>query len=230
MALLNFHYLITAFGFTVWTHAPFIVVAFIYAFQAIAFIAGIDVTDLNDYVFWNFLTSVAGAAVGVGFLLVTRVPQFLKFKPSYVGVWGQFILWGVLFIAAQLFYGFFPPPTYPWGIIGTAVAHLIIQVVLWVVMYYNDSIFAGYEGKKYMFFLWIIVLLVMEFMFFIAYVLLERWVAYISAGTGAVILIIAALVFPLKMPYRNPTPGEEPLIISKTGSGGGTQGKEKDEP
>jgi len=220
MALLNFHYLITAFGFTVWTHAPFTVLAFIYGFQAIAFIAGIVVIDLNDYVFWNFLTSLAGAAVGVGFLLVTRVPPFLRFEASYVAVWGQFILWGALFIAAQLFYGFFPPPGFPWGIIGTAVSHTIIQVILWVVMYYNEKIFALYQGRTYMFFLWIIVMLVMEFLFFIAYALLERWVAYIAAGGGALVLIVAALVFPLKVPYSKSSSVQgEPLIAPEEKSG-----------
>ena len=128
MALLNFHYLVTAFGLTVWTHAPATILSIIWAVQAIMFIAGISVADFDDYIFWNFLSAFSGVVVGVGLLLVTRAPQLLRFRASYIGTWGQFILWVVAYIAAQLFYGFFPPPTYPWGIIGTSVAHLLIQV------------------------------------------------------------------------------------------------------
>lgn len=214
MALLNFHYLVTAFGLTVFTHAPAVVMALIWAVQAIMFIANIVVLDFDDYIFWNFLSALAGMLVAVGLLLVSRVPVFLKFEGSYVGVWGQFIIWLALYIAAQLFYGFVPPPTYPWGIIGTMVAHTLFQAALWWVMYYNEIVFSGYNGRKYFFFLWTIMVLVMENLFFLVYVLpLERWAAYIAAGGGVVILVIAAFVFPLKEPYSSATPtAMEPLV------------------
>jgi len=128
MALHHIHYLVTAFGLTVWTHAPGLILALVYAFQAIMYIADIDVPDYDDYIFWQFLTSLGGVLVGASLLLVTRAPRMLQFQVSYVGVWGQFILWLVFYLAAQLFYGFFPPPTYPWGVIGISVTHLIIQV------------------------------------------------------------------------------------------------------
>ena len=214
MALPHFCYLVTAFGFTVWTHAPAVILALIWATQAIMFIAGIDVTDLNDYVFWQFLTSLCGVLVGVGLLIVTRVPQFLQFKASYVGTWGQFLIWAIVYLAAQLFYGFFPPPDYPWGILGTGVAHVIIQVILWVVMYYNLTIFSKYTGRKYFFMLWLATLVLMEVLFFIAMTpLLERYVALIAAGAGALLLVIARLFFPLKIPYSAASPvSNEPLV------------------
>jgi hypothetical protein len=218
MALLNFHYLVTAFGLTVFTHAPAVVMALIWAVQAIMFIADIAVVDLDDYVFWNFISALAGMLVGVGLLLVSRVPPFLKFEGSYVGVWGQFLIWFVLYIAAQMFYGFFPPPGQPWGIVGTMVSHTLIHVVLWWVMYYNEIVFRGYKGRKYFFFLWVIMVIVMENLFFLAYVVLERWAAYIAAGGGVAILLIAGLVFPLREPYSNATPTSlEPLVNPRFG-------------
>ena len=67
--------------------------------------------------------------------------------------------------------------------------------------------------------------LVMENLFFLVYVLpLERWAAYIAAGGGVAILVIAALVFPLKEPYSSATPtAMEPLVNprfpTETGTG-----------
>ena len=130
-----------------------------------------------------------------------------------MGVWGQFILWLVFYLAAELFYGFFPPPTYPWGIIGMAVSHLIIQALLWWVMYYNTIVFDRYKHRKYFFGLWTLVLLAMEVTFFLRYVLIDRWTAYVAVGVGAVILLVAALVFPVKEPYSAATTASgEPLL------------------
>jgi hypothetical protein len=115
---------------------------------------------------------------------------------------------------------FFPPPAYPWGIIGTAVAHFLIQVMLWVVMYYNPVVFRLYTGKRYFFLLWLFVLMAIELLFFLAYVLSERNTTYVAAGGGAFILIVATLVFPLKIPYREASiVGGEPLIKSEGGGG-----------
>jgi hypothetical protein len=213
MALLNFHYLITGYGLTVWTHAPATILAIIWATQAIMFIAGITVADFDDFIFWNFLSTFVGVVVGVGLLLVTRAPRMLRLRASYIGTWGQFILWVAAFLAAQLFYGFFPPPTYPWGILGTSVAHLLIHVVLWVVMYYNPVMFKLYTGRRYFFLLWIVVQLLMEVLFFVAYALSERNTTYVAAGAGAAVLIVMALVFPMKIPYRESSiVGGESLI------------------
>jgi hypothetical protein len=60
MALLHFHYLVTGYGLTVWTHAPATILALMWAAQSIMFISGISVADFDDYIFWNFLTSFAG--------------------------------------------------------------------------------------------------------------------------------------------------------------------------
>jgi hypothetical protein len=213
MALLQFHFLVTCFGLTVWTHAPALVLALTYAFQAICYIADIEVLDYDEYIWWTFLTALAGVLLAWALLIVTRAPRMLRFETSYVGVWGQFVLWLVFYLAAQLFYAFFPPPAYPWGIIGTTVSHLIIQVALWVVMYYNSVIFDKYKGRKYFFGLWTLVLFAVEVSFFLAYALIERWTAYIATGIGAAILLVAALVFPLKEPYRKASAvGGEPLI------------------
>jgi len=215
MALLQFHFLVTCFGLTIWTHAPGLVLALTYAFQAVCYIADIEVLDYDEYIWWTFLTALAGVLLGWALLIVTRAPLMLRFETSYVGVWGQFVLWLVFYLAAQLFYGFYPPPAYPWGIIGTTVCHLIIQVALWVVMYYNSVLFALYtkQGRKYFFGLWTLVLFAVEVSFFIAYALLERWTAYIATGIGAAILLVMALVFPLKKPYRDASAFRgEPLV------------------
>jgi hypothetical protein len=105
MALLNFHYVVTGYGLTVWTHAPATILALMWAAQAIMYICGIAVPDYDDYIFWNFLSAFAGTAVGVGLLLCTRAPRLLRFRASYAGTWGQFFLWTVVYLAAQLFYG-----------------------------------------------------------------------------------------------------------------------------
>lgn len=215
MALLHFHYLLTAYGLTVWTHAPAVVLASIWALQAIMYVAGIAVTDLNDYIFWQFLTSLAGVLLGLGHVIVTRVPRLLVFSASYTSNWGQFALWIVFFVCAQLFYAFFPPPGLAWGIVGTVVATIVIQILLWVAMFYNEIVFIRYKGRSYFFLLWLVMDVVMELMFFVAYALSERWTAYISAVTGAAILVFVALVFPLREPYKlaEATAGE-PLITT----------------
>ena len=215
--LMQFYFLVTCFGLTVWTHAPGIVLSLAWAVQAICYIADIDVPDYDVYIFWTFVTALAGVLLGWALLIVTRVPRMLRFETSYLGVWGQFVLWLVFYLAAQLFYGFFPPPAYPWGIIGTTVCHLIIQVVLWVVMYYNIIIFDKYKGRKYFFGLWTLILFAVEVAFFLAYVLAEQWTAYVATGIGAAILVVMALVFPLKEPYSKASAvGGEPLIGGNT--------------
>lgn len=214
MALPAFCYLVTAFGFTVWTHAPFVTFSIICMVQAIMFIAGIDVPSLNDYVFWDILIAACGGIVGFALLVVTRVPRFLKFEASYVGTWGQFAIWAVAYLAAQLFLGFFPPPAYPWGIIGTAAAHLVIQILLWVVMYQNVVIFASYQSRKYFFALWLFTLFLMEMLFFIAMSSLDQvYVSLIAAGGGLVLVIAVRFLLPLKTPYSASSGvAGEPLI------------------
>jgi len=209
----QFCFLVTCFGLTVWLHAPFVVLGIAYAVQAISYIAGISVDNYDDYIFWTFLTSLAGVLLGWFLLLVTRVPQMLRFEVSYVGTWAQFGVWLVFYLAAELFYTFFPPPAYPWGIIGTGVSHLIIQCVLWGLLYYNDVLFHKYLGRKYFFGLWALVLFAVEMTFFLAYALEEKWTAYIAAGVGFAILAIMALVFPLHEPYSTASAvSGEPLI------------------
>lgn len=215
MALFHLHYLLTTFSLTVWTHAPALVLALTWALQGIMFIAGIDVTDLNDYIFWQFLTSLAGVLIGVGLLLVTRVPQLLKFEASYTSNWGQFILYMVLFVAGQLFYAFFPPPGQAWGIVGTVATTIVIHVLMWFAIMYNETVFSMYTRRGYFFLLWVVLAAVMELMFFVAYALMERWAAYISAGTAAAILITVALVFPARQPYKLPNVvSGEPLLTT----------------
>ncbi len=213
MALHHFHYLITATGLTVWLHAPAVVLACLWAFQAILYIAGIDVLDVADFIFWQFLTSLAGVAIGMGILIITRAPPMLRFQESYATNLGHFLIWLAFFIGAQLFYAFFPPPGQAWGIVGTVVAIIILHVLLFVSMLYNEVAFRGYVARGYFFLLWIVVITVMQLCFFIAYALAERWAAYIAAGAGLAILITVALVIPLRIPYRPlSTVSNEPLV------------------
>jgi hypothetical protein len=212
-----FCYLVTCFGLTVWTHAPFVILGLTYAFQAILFFAGIDVPNFKDFISWQFLTALAGVLLGWALLIVTRAPQMLRFETSYVGTWAQFLVWLVFYLASELFYTFFPPPAYPWGIIGTGVCHLIIQCILWGLLYYNDVVFHKYLGRKYFFGLWALVLFAVEMSFFITYALEERWTSYIAAGVGFAILVVMALVFPLNEPYSAASAvAGEPLIGPKS--------------
>jgi hypothetical protein len=213
MALFHINYLVTAFGLTVWTHAPGLIMGLFAIFQGIIFIAGVDVPDYDDFIFWQMLSALGGVLVACALLLVTRAPRLLQFQVSYVGVWGQFIIWLAAYLAAQLFYNFFPPPEYPWGIIGITVCHLIIQGLLWWVMYQNLIVFDRYRHRKYFFGLWTFILFLMEVTFFLRYVLLDRWTSYIAIGVGAAVLIVAALLFPVREPYSSSSlSAGEPLI------------------
>ena len=213
MALHFIHYVVTAFGLTVWTHAPGLIMGLYAIFQGIIYIAGIDVPDYDDFIFWQMLAALGGILVGWALLLVTRAPRMLQFQVSYVGVWGQFVVWLVAYLAIQLFYGFFPPPQYPWGIIGTTVGHLILQGIVWWVLSANNIIFDRYRHRKFFFGLWTLVLFAMEVSFFLAYAIIDRWTAFVAIGIGAAILVVAALVFPVKEPYSSASPtAGEPLI------------------
>ena len=127
MALSHFHYLVTAFSLTVWTRAPFLVLALFWAFQAILFVAGISTPDLQDFVFWQFLTTFAGVLVGSTLFVITSSPAMLRFRAPYAGVWAKFVVWFIFYVAGQLFFGFFRPPATPWGLIGTFVTHIIVM-------------------------------------------------------------------------------------------------------
>jgi len=204
-----------------------LVLALTYLFQGICYISDIDVPDYDEFIWWTALTAVAGVALGWALLIVTRAPRMLRFETSYVGVWGQFILWLILYVASELFYPFFPPPAYPWGIIGTTVCHLVLQVGLWVVMSYNTVLFARYKGVKYFFGLWTLVLFAVEAAFFLAYVMLERWTAYTATGIGMAILLVAALLFPLAEPYRKASAVAGEPLIGPTSADGGIPGDSK---
>jgi hypothetical protein len=213
MTLSNVHYVATAFGLTVWTHAPGTIMGLVFLFQGILYEADIDVPDYDDFIFWQMLATLGGVLVGWVLLLVTRAPRMLVFQVSYVGVWGQFVLWLVFFLAVQLLYAFFPPPTWPWGVIGLCVGHLFVQGVLWWVVQYNTIVFDRYRHRKYFFGLWTLVLFAMEAAFFLRYVLIDRWTAYVAIGIGAAIIALAALIFPVREPYSSASPsGGEPLI------------------
>lgn len=203
MTLFHFHYLVTAFGLTVWTQAPTVVLAIGWAFQAVLFIAGLSVPDLDDFIFWQFITSLAGVICGVLFVIIARAPPLLRFRAAWVGAWGKFVLWLLFYLAAQLFYAFFPPPDSPFGLIGTTVSHIIVQVGLWVTMMYNPIIFKHYPNRTFFFLSWIVLLVIMELTFFLVYVILERWVAYVAAGGVIITLAIYALLCPGRVVYEN---------------------------
>ncbi len=201
MTLFHFHYLVTAFGLTVWTQAPTVVLALAWTLQAILWIAGLTVPDLDEFIFWQYLATLGGVIVGTLFVVILRAPPLLRFRAGWVGAWGKFVLWLVFYMAAQLFYAFFPPPESPFGIIGTTVSHVIIQAGLWITLMYNPVIFKNYPNRAFFFMSWIVVLFIMEMLFFLVYILLERYVAYVAAGAAAIILAIYALLWPGRVVY-----------------------------
>ncbi len=141
----------------------------------------------------------------------------LRFKASYLGVWVQFALYVIFFLSAELFYGFFPPPDYPWGIIGMTITQLIIQVVLWIVIVHNEIIWATYTGRLYFFLGWLIMVLAMDSTMWLAYAIAERYATWIAGGVGLVILIVMYFLFPLRVPFEKSggPVGGEPLMIPK---------------
>jgi hypothetical protein len=197
MALAHFHYLVTAFGLTIWTHHPFLVMFIVYAFQAIAYAIGISTPNLTDYIFWQFITAALGCVVGFTYLIILKAPPMLEFRASYVGAWVKFLLWLVFYVAAQLFYAFFPSS--PFGVLGTSVIHTIIQVALWATLIYNGTVFHYYPHKRLFFLLWAGALFIMESVFYLTLAsLTERWVALIAGGLVFILLLLYALLCPPK--------------------------------
>jgi len=181
--------------------------------QAVLYMGGIFVGDLNDYIFWQFLSVLAGVLLAVGFFMVTKVPYLLRLKASYADSWIRFAVFMAVFLLAQLLYNFWPVPESPGGLIGTMMLHVGIVIAMWwwyslasgdvmVPTSVNGVVFQGYLGRNYMFGLWAIVLFSIECMFFLTYATLsDKLTVYAAAALGAFILIAFAAVYPLNPAY-----------------------------
>ncbi len=193
MALSHFHYLVTTFCLTIWTRSPALIFSLAWGFQALSFLCGIATPDLNDYVFWQFLTSLLGVMLGAAFVLVTRLPQMLRARSSHATIWLLFFVWLLLLVASQLFYGFFPTPAYPWGLIATLACHAILVVALWAMIVYSNVgaiVFRDYLWTRFMFGMWLLLVVVLEVFFFLKYAIVsEKWPAYIGCASAFVILL-----------------------------------------
>jgi len=80
MALDFVFYLVTAFGLTIWSHAPGLVMGIFAIVQGVLYICDIDVPDYDDFIFWQMLTTLGGVLIGCALLLVTRAPRMLQFQ------------------------------------------------------------------------------------------------------------------------------------------------------
>lgn len=193
MALSHFHYLVTTFCLTVWTRSPALILSLTWAFQALLFLCGIATPDLNDYVFWQFLTSLAGVLLGASFVLVTRLPQILRARASHATLWIIFFVWLLLFVASQLFFAFFPTPLYPWGLIGTMSAHIILIGSLGAILTLTEAgliVFRDYLWSRFLFGMWLAIIIIVEAFFFLTYAIAsEKWSAYIGCATSVVLLL-----------------------------------------
>ena len=186
---------------TVWTRSPAVILSLAWGFQALAFICGIATPSIEDYVFWQFLTSLMGVLLGVLFLAVTKAPQMLRARASHAPVWIVFMAWLVLFLGSQLFYAFFPPPGQPWGLLATLGCHACLFIGLWISLSSqaqssSSPVFRDYLWTRFMFSAWICTVVAVEAMFFLLYAMAsDKWVAYIACGAGALVLVLARLSF-----------------------------------
>ena len=205
----NFHYLISTFALTVWTQSPFIIFLIYYIFQTILFFGGITTTPSDQSNLWGYQSIVAliGIASGVVFYCITNMPRLLHFRAAYIGMWGKFLLWLLVFGIAQILYAIYPiqvdpfvleiPTTgSPWGLIFTMGIHVAIMACLWFSLLWEDVIWKNYEGVNVLFFAWIALLTVMELLFFTSYILTEVYVAMISGGAILLILFIILMLCP----------------------------------
>lgn len=212
MALAQFHFFITGLCLTIWTHNPALVLAFAWALQSLMYICGINPGDFNDYIWWTFLSTLGGVAIGVGVFMVTKLPHLLRLQASYADSWIKFTAWFIVFILLQLFYGFFPIPESPGGLIGTILGHLILMCGVWW-WYSTDNpqqsmAFRDYLGRNYLFLVWTIVLFACECMFFLTYLDSangsDKYSALAATGLGAAILLAFAALYPLNPAYAMP--------------------------
>lgn len=211
MAISHFHYLVTVFGLTVWTKAPATVLVLTWFLQSFLFLCNIAVPDPIDYFFWQTITSCLGALAGISFIIATRCPDMLSVLPViHVQTWTRFFIWLAVFIPAQLFFGFFPVPSTPGGLLGTWGAHVLITCIVWWMIRSQDvnggdPTFRDYAGRRYMFLLWLLSLSVMEMLFFLNYAFTEeRWTAVIAGVSAIMSILLFSYVVPLKIAWRDP--------------------------
>ncbi len=217
MAISHLHYLVTTFCLTVWSRSPAVVLMLTWFLQSFMFLCGIATPLPVDYFFWQTLTSCLGALAGITLVAVTRSPDMLETMPvPHVQSWIRFFIWLIVFIPAQLLFGFFPTPLTPGGLLGTWGIHVVILLIVWLMIRGQDSsdrggdpTFQYYAGRRYLFLLWLLVLTVMEMLFFLNYVFdpaigEERWTAIIAGVSGIGCIILVGYAAPLKIAWRDP--------------------------
>jgi hypothetical protein len=219
MAISHFHYLVTVFGLTIWTKSPATVLVLTWFLQSFMFLCNIAVPDPVDYFFWQTITCCLGALAGISFIIVTRCPEMLSVIPVvHVHSWTRFLIWLVVFVPVQLFFGLFPIPGTPGGLLGTWAGHVIITCVVWLMVRSQDvtggdQTFRDYAGRRYMFLLWLLSLSVMEMLFFLNYAFTEeRWTSVIAGVSGIMVILLVGYVAPLKIAWRDPP---APLVVSQ---------------
>ena len=153
--------------------------------------------------------------------------MLLRALTAYTDAWIKFLCWFILFLAAQLFYGFFRPPSTPGGLLGTVGAHVVLSLIVWWWFVWTDGkrqpssgdvVFRDYLGRRYLFVLWTVSLAVTELGFFLTYAIAdEKWSAYAAAAMGAVVIIIASVFWPLKPAYRTTVVSSASIPILETG-------------
>jgi len=232
MALSHFHYFVTCFVLTIWSNYPTLVMVMAWGLQVILYACGVYPGDLSQYFCWQFLTVLASVGLGVGFYMVTRAPPLLKLQAAYADSWIRFSIFMAVFILAQLFYGFWPVPDSPGGLIGTMLIHLGLVLGMWwwyslsstdaiVPTSVNNFVFKDYLGqdylgRNYMFAIWALVLFTMEAMFFLTYAIgSDHLTVYAATALGAFMLIGFAAVYPLNPAYKKLDPAVEPMLAPR---------------
>jgi len=210
MVLFSFHYLVTAFFLSVWIgypYAPGYVMAIHFLVQMSLFLAEFDITG-DETLFWGWqaLVSLLGMIGGLLLLKTKHKPQsLLTWKNKYT--WMYFITSLALWLAAQLFYAYFPPTMGPAGEVGLGVAVTFILSFIIIA-----SIWYGLTRVKYMhwchwkahfFQRWLFFTALMQLLFYIALTEFdELWVALVSGGSVIVLAGGSLMMFKRKIRVR----------------------------
>ena len=205
MVLLTFHYITTAFFLGVWLgyprNIPWVLVIH-FLLQMILFLSGFDWQGIDagaTFWGWQTLASFEGVVIASLFLICFRSKHtFLELKVRYERVWFTWLVSTAAFVGAQIFYS--EVENSDFGLLFTILATIVVLIGTGYSLLFDEVVFtSAYEGwgrKNLLLFMgyWILHTVSMQALFYLVNTgLRETWVAFISGGGPALILILMKL-------------------------------------
>lgn len=203
MVLFSFHYALTSFWIGVWAGWPAgvpVVVALHYGLQLVLWAAGLNTAPTDVFWGWQALISFCGALLAMLFLWLSGrtavgAHALLEVTPGHEVVWVKGALATAAYVAIQLLYAHYPPPSSAYGLVFTVVATLVLFAVLWNSLLFEGKTLGEDRFPLLFFAAWAALTVVVEGGFYLAYTALaEHWVALVALGIGAAAAILADLL------------------------------------